>query len=215
MSSYDITSDGKQVLFAAYDEQHVPHLWQAPVDRSQAPHQLFSETADQPQAAPGGIIYYRSRESGINQVYRYHPEGRREKLNFVVNEIYAASPDGKWVVVWAASPETNRTAYGALNTEDGRLVEICAFCTLAWSPDGRSVAVIYFEIASGNRSFLFPLKPGEDLPPVPPRGWQDVTDVPTTKARVVNEIVIPAPGGSNYAFLRRSTHRNLFRVPLN
>src|SRR5262249_44173264 len=59
MSGYSISPDGGQVVFAAYDKQHHPHLWLAPMDRSMPPRQLFADEGDQPMFAPGGVIYYR------------------------------------------------------------------------------------------------------------------------------------------------------------
>src|SRR5262249_27477020 len=105
MSGYSISPDGGQVVFAAYDKQHHPHLWLAPMDRSMPPRQLFADEGDQPMFAPGGVIYYRARQANINHLFRYQPDGTRGKVTFPeVNELYNISPDGKWVCAWVQDP---------------------------------------------------------------------------------------------------------------
>jgi len=217
VSGYDLTGDGKHVVFAAYDAQHRPHLWMAPVDRSEPPRQLFAEEGDQPLAAPGGVIYYRSREGSENQLFRYTPEGKHEKVKFPeLHELHGISRDGKWISAWTQDASDSRhSSYFAISTENGQQVPICGFCFASWGASGRSLAVISNIFVSGSaKTYIFPLKPGEDLPPMPPGGWQHFLELKATKARVIDAPAVPAPDEQSYALLRRSYHRNLFRIPL-
>lgn len=216
MSGYDISPDGQQVVFAAYDPQHRPHLWMAPMDRSASPQQLFSEEGDQPLFAPGGVIYYRARQANLNQLFRYHPDGTREKVNFPsVNQLNSISPDGKWVSAWAQNPADPRHSGDvAINTQDGHAAEICPSCPVSWSADGRSLAIGSDFISRAEKTYIVSLASGTDLPSLPAGGFQDAADLVARGARVIDGSAFPAPGGQGYAFLRRSYHRNLYRIPL-
>jgi Tol biopolymer transport system component len=217
MSGYDISPDGRQVVFAAYDQQHHPHLWLAPKDRSAPPRQLFAEEGDQPLYAPGGVIYYRARQAKVNQLFRYKPDGTREKVNFPsVHELQRISPDGKWVFAWTQNPtDPNHAGYYAINTEDGHAVEMCSYCGVSWTLDGRSLVLIAdFSHLGASKTYLIPLQAGESLPRVPAGGWNTEAELKSYKPRVIDRGVVPAPGGSGYAFFQRARHRNLYRIPL-
>ena len=224
VSDYDLTHDGKNVIYAAYDEQHRPHLWIAPLDRSSPPRQLFPEEADEPRVTDSGVIYYRARINGANRLFRYKPDGTREEVGKVqVNEIGSVSPDGKWVSAWTQDPnDPNHSSYFAINTQDFTFVHPCPSCGFSWSADGRSFMVVtdplgrlnVTSIRAGSKTILVSLKPGEDLPTIPPGGWQSAADFKGYKVREFDGIGQPSPDGTSYVFPRRSSHRNLFRISL-
>ena len=60
----------------------------------------------------------------------------------------------------------------------------------------------------------FPLKPGVDLPTIPPGGWQRYADLKALNVRVIDGIAVPGRDENSYAVLRRTYHRNLYRIPL-
>jgi dipeptidyl aminopeptidase/acylaminoacyl peptidase len=217
MSGYDISPDGQQVVFAAYDSKHRPHLWMAPLDRSASPRQLFAEEGDQPLFAPGGVIYYRARQANLNQLFRYQPDGTRAKVNFPsVHELESISPDGKWVSAWAQNPDDPKhSGHVAINTQDGQAVEVCASCYVFWTGDGRSVAILSDFLSHAERTYVVPLPAGKDLPRLPAGGLQAVTDLEPRGVRVIDGPAFPAPGEQGYAFLRQSFHRNLYRISLH
>ena len=217
MSGYDLTPDGQHVVFAAYDAQHRPYVWMAPLDRSEPPRQVISEEGDEPLAAPGGVIYYRARQGSVNQLYRYKLDGRREKVDFPpLHELVGISRDGKWVSAWAQDPsDVRRSTYFAVSTENGQAIPICAFCFARWGVSGRSLVVLSSLFVSGSeKTFIIPLKPGADLPTIPPGGWQRFADLKAANARVIDGIAVPGRDEHSYAVLRRTYHRNLYRIPL-
>jgi serine/threonine protein kinase len=217
MSGYDISPDGQQVVFAAYDPQHRPHLWMAPLDRSTSPRQLFAEEGDQPLFAPDGVIYYRARQADLNQLFRYEPDGTREKVKAPsVHELNSISPDGKWISAWAQDPANPKhSGTFAINTQDGHAVEVCPSCYVFWTGDGRSLAIVADFLGRGaEKTYIVPLKAGEDLPRLPEGGWQTEADLGPRGVRVIDKRAFPAPGGQGYAFLEQSFHRNLYRIPL-
>jgi Tol biopolymer transport system component len=224
ISDYDLTHDGKQVVYAAYDEKHRPHLWMAPIDRSSPPRQLFPEEADEPRVTDSGVIYYRARINGANWLFRYKPDGTREQVGKVlVNEIGAVSPDGKWVSAWTQNPtDPNHSGYFAINAQDFSFVQPCPSCGFTWSANGRRFIVITDPLGKltttsvrvGTKTIVVLLRPGEDMPKIPPGGWQSAADFKGYKVQEFDGIVEPSPDGESFVAPRRSSHRNLFRIPL-
>ncbi|HEV2113015.1 MAG TPA: WD40 repeat domain-containing protein, partial [Terriglobales bacterium] len=224
MSEYDLTHDGKQVVFAAYDEQRKPHLWMAPLDRSAPPRQLFAEEADQPRLTDSGVIYYRARKDNINHLFRYKADGTREEVgNVLVNELDGVSPNGKWVTAWTQDPaDPNHSGNFAINTQDGSFVRPCQACGIYWSPDGHYLVVFSDPldrttstvVRDQTQTLVISLKPGEDLPKIPAGGWQSAADFKGYKVQQFSGIAIPSPGGHGYVYPKRTAHRNLFRIPL-
>ena len=56
--------------------------------------------------------------------------------------------------------------------------------------------------------------PASDLPRLPQGGWHSLADLGHYGVRVIDKNAFPAPGAQGYAFLQRSYHRNLYRIPL-
>ena len=107
------------------------------------------------------------------------------------------------------------SGYFAISTENGQQVPMCGACYSFWGASGHSLAVISnIFVAGSTKTYLFPLKPGEDLPSMPRGGSQHFLDLKATKARVIDAPAIPAPDDQSYAFVRRTYHRNLYRIPL-
>lgn len=60
IGEYDISADGKQVVFSAAAPDHLMHLWLAPLDRSAAPQQIpFPSNAE--KAVLGSVATFFSR----------------------------------------------------------------------------------------------------------------------------------------------------------
>jgi Tol biopolymer transport system component len=217
VSGYSVSPDGKQIVFAAYDSGHHPHLWLAPVDRSAPPRQLFPEEADQPKYAGGGVIYYRSHQQNVNQIFRYMPDGKRERASSIpINELEQVSPDGKWISAWAMDEhDPSHSRVFAISTIDGHELDLCVGCDFGWAAGGRYLVIISDKFGTGaEKTYLIPLRAGEDLPTLPARGLRQEADLKALHPKVIDGEAIAAPGGTSYAFLRREQHRNLYRIPL-
>jgi hypothetical protein len=141
----------------------------------------------------------------------------------LVNEMGSVSPDGKWVSAWTAEPnDPNHSGNFAINTQDLTFVHPCPSCGFGWSPDGRTLVVVTdplgklntTSVREGSKTILVSLKPGEDLPKVPPGGWQSAADFQGYKVREFEGIGEPSPDGTSFVAPRRSSHRNLFKIPL-
>ena len=76
---YEISRDGKQVVFAALDEHGTSHIWLAPLDRRFPPRQLAALEADSPHFGAHGDILCRGTDRGSNFIYRLKNDRPPEK----------------------------------------------------------------------------------------------------------------------------------------
>jgi hypothetical protein len=132
---------------------------------------------------------------------------------------FSVSPDGQWVVV------QDPVAFGALvlyPTSGGSPLRLCERCSrpqgvdwipppLSWSPDGKFVYLKF-----GESTFAIPLPAGRMLPAAPPKGFPDKAAVAALSgAKLISEEPIyPGPNPSIYAFVKVTTQRNIYRVPV-
>jgi serine/threonine protein kinase len=222
--SFDVSPDGKAVALTVYDDKHSPHIQLITLDHSTPPKQLIPEEADEPLYAPDGSIYVRIRTGALNSIYHYGADGKRQKIPISgLNEVIDISPDGNWIVGWGNDP-THPSQSGdiAVNTQNGRAVVLnrsssFIYMGTSWSRDGRTFSVN--ELGPGAngidipKSFILELKAGSQLPDVPAGGF-DEGYLTKINAQPIDETVVLGRDRSTYAFVRRTTHRNLFRVPL-
>ena len=222
--SFDISPDGKVVALTAYDDKDSPHIELITLDHSAPPRLLIPEEADEPLYAPDGAIYYRIRTGKLNAIYRYGADGTRKKIPISgFNEAIDISPDGNWIVGWGQdSTDPSHSADLAVNTQDGRGVVLnrsasFMYMGTSWSRDGRSFSVNEMGHGANGieipKSFVVALNAGNQIPDVPAGGFDE--DYLTKKnAQAIDETVVLGRDRRTYAFVRRTTHRNLFRVPL-
>jgi eukaryotic-like serine/threonine-protein kinase len=198
ITRYDISSDGKQVVFAAIDSAAKSSLWLARLDHRGSPRQLTSGDASRPFFGPGGTIVFFGKERESGYLYQMKEDGTgKEKITLdpVIYPI-AISPYGQWVVAWVAwqGGETTQ-ALVAYPTGGGPKKLICSACQvsgprnpggpmLSWSRDQRA---LYFKSILGgiNRNtFMIPLRSGEPLPDFSGSGAQSDRDL----------LAFPGPG---------------------
>ena len=81
-----------------------------------------------------------------------------------------------------------------------------------WSPDSK------FLLWNFARSMhAIPLQPGRALPEIPAGGLQSknaVAALPGARLVTTEEHAFPGPNLSTYAFMKVSTQRNIYRVPV-
>ena len=86
-----------------------------------------------------------------------------------------------------------------------------------WSPDGRFFYLrLEFPGMKVSSIYVIPVPSGQSIPAIPERGIesiQDVLAIPGVRTIPYRDVF---PGGdpSVYAFVRRTTQRNLYRVRL-
>ncbi len=233
VTHYNVSLDGKRVVFAAVDAAGKSRLWLAPLDGHSSPRQLTSLNTIQGFFGADGDVFFAAEDGEWRFIYRVKEDGTglQKTSPIPVMFLYGVSPDGKWAAAWVGSSEAGiSNAIMAFPTRGGKPVLICNGCAAAggparglrppsagWSPDSR---FFYVYLASGEmkpgKTLAFRLRSGEDLPPLPAAGISSeaegsrlpgVEAIPMTGA-------FPGPNPSVYAFLRVTTQRNLYRIPL-
>jgi eukaryotic-like serine/threonine-protein kinase len=223
VTGYDISPDGRWIVFAAQDPHGESRLWIASTDRRFPPRQIPSSTSDDsPVFGPGGDIFFRATEGGSNFIYRVKQDGtgRQKVLPNSILDFYSVAPDGEWLIAGAPLPnEEISAALWAYPVHGGTPVRICAgVCSGRWDRAGKLFYVALIEMGSRSgraRTVVLPVPHGRDLPPLPLSGInspEDVKGLPGVK--VIDAVISPGASTSVYVFTRNSVHRNLYSIPL-
>jgi Tol biopolymer transport system component len=216
---YSISADGQRVVFVSVDEQGRNPVWLSSLNAQLPPRQV--STIDAAAAffgAPGEVIIAGQKES---YVYRVKDDGS-ELQKVITTPLFpiAVSPDGQWIAVG------DPTAWGALivyPADGGSPRRLCDLCAppwgtepppfyFGWAPDG---AFLYWTFT--NATYAIPLQSGRLLPDIPAGGIQSKEGVAALPgARLISEQdrSFPGPNPSMYAFVKVSTQRNIYRVPV-
>jgi eukaryotic-like serine/threonine-protein kinase len=224
VTSYDISLDGRRVVFSAFDDGGKSHIWLAPTDRRSSPRQVPDVEGDMPVFGLPGELIVHSVEGGGSFAFRVHEDGTgKQKLAAQqISEILSISPDAQWLVT-NGLPTGGETTISTLILPmgGGPSIEILnGFCKAQWQPDGR---FFYLSVYTGMQSagaygktYVLPVPHGKMLPDIPVGGFSSEAAIAALPGvRVIDSADI-APGASPdvYAFSRQTIHRNLYRVPL-
>ncbi len=224
VTGFDISPDEKRIVFAALETSGKSRLWLAPLNRRSPPRLLPPTRADSPAFGVPGEILFRLTEGNANYLYRIREDGNgaEKVVSRPIIQFHSVSRDGKWAMVDVeVTNEGNFRETLAYPVSGGPPIRVCAMaeCEVNWTPDGK---FLYFSFAGGlhtqpDKTYLLPLKAGQDLPVLPASGIYSEADI----VRLPGVKVIPqggiAPGltPSIYAFSRTTVQRNLYRIPLN
>jgi Tol biopolymer transport system component len=216
---YSISADGQRVAFVAVDEQGRTPVWLKSLNEERPPRQLTTiDAAAAYFGAPGDVLF-----AGQSDFYLYRIKEDGSELQKVVTRPLnplAVSPDGLWIVA------QDSAAWGALMVYPvgaGAPQRLCDLCAppwgteptpfiMGWSPDGQFV---FWNFA--NSMYAIPLQPGRMLPRIPAGGIQSkegVAALPGARLISEQERSVPGPHLSIYAFVKVSTQRNIYRVPV-
>jgi len=222
INSYDVSSDGKQIVFDEANAQSGIHLWVAGLDRRSPPRRLES---DVPESSPlfgsSDDLFFLAHESG--NLYLYHRSLKDDSQKRVTADpaihFQTISPDGKWAVVESAVVgEDIKRGIVAYRVSDGTPQRVCyGLCLVRWTGDGK---FLYLALPGGQKAdayktFIIPLHDGSSFPKLPATGVKTESDLTSLSGvRAINEFAHPGPFVSLYAFGRRQPHRNIYRIPI-
>lgn len=97
----------------------------------------------------------------------------------------------------------------------GPLIPLCSgLCEAEWSRDGKVIYFFWNSFAGNARTYVLPIIPGSDLPKLPKSGFQSEKELRTVATQVLEGAVSPGPDSSRYTFSKETSHRNLYRIPL-
>ena len=222
VSAYDVSADGKQVLFSAAARDGRIQLWVASIDRSFSPRQIpFAANAEKGIFGPAGDVFFQGNDGPRNFIYRMKLNGADcHKVAGPMVDFQGISPDAQWVVgnLAVADPHDS-LATNAWPVAGGRPVSLCyGDCQADWSADGKFLRISMLEHpgdigARTARGYAIPLPRGKMLPPLPPAGIHTLADL----ARLPGARPFAAGtsrGDTVYAFTKESIHRNIYRIPI-
>jgi eukaryotic-like serine/threonine-protein kinase len=223
MEAFDISRDEKRVLFSRHPTGQPSELWIALLDRSAPPRKLASGV-DLPHFGPNGEVFFRMGEEGhvlFVGAVREDGTGRRKALPGPVLNFDNVSPDGRFIVGAIEVPPTTPPATRTLPLDGGAAMPLCnSLCTPVWSPDSHYLSLQIPDKAGQDlnaRTAFIPLPPGQLLPRLTPELVRDPArwaKMPGVK--VVDGInIAPGLNPATYAYIKSSTHGNLYRIPLH
>jgi Tol biopolymer transport system component/DNA-binding winged helix-turn-helix (wHTH) protein len=221
MTEYDVSRDGKEVLFSTEPADGSSQLWLASLDGSSSPKMIASRGEAWPHFGAEDQVLFQLSQDKANYLYRMKRNGsdRSKIVEYPVGNIEGASPDGRWIIVGTTSTRCGGGALMAVPANEETERCICQEpCMAAWAPDGR---FLYLGLeppsrAGPGKTIAIPVPPGEMLPSLPAIGVGGLNDV--AGLRGVHIIdgwgISPGPDPSVFAFLKTTMHRNLFQIPL-
>jgi eukaryotic-like serine/threonine-protein kinase len=217
VTGYDVSPDGKQLVFSTPDKNGVPGLWLASLDLEFSPRRFASPASeDQPFLDSAGNIFFRASDGNQNFIYTMKMDGtdRRKSYPDPILELQGIAPDGESAIVWAATSGTESQNLVVPLTGHGKPVTICTgFCGGQWSVDGKTFFIGVYGM-EGGYTMIASVPPG-GLPSLPPDGVRTRADVERVKgAKILEGGPIPGPLPGLFAEQREEIHRNLYRIPL-
>jgi DNA-binding winged helix-turn-helix (wHTH) protein/Tol biopolymer transport system component len=223
MDSYDVSPDGKQVVYTSVDRDGRSELWLAPIDRSSPARHIGHSGETLPHFGPRGEILFRLAEGNANYLEQMKQDGsgRSKVVPYPIIEVQGISPGRRWLMAIAPYPEGDSVVAKvvAIPLDGGAPRYICAsYCLPVWSPNGRLlfVPVEASSPTTPGRSLAIPVGPGEDLPEFPPGGIQPLADASVMPGAqsIGRAELVPGMDLSHYAYVNTTVHRNLYRISL-
>ena len=223
LEDYDISPDGSLVAFVPILDAPSPSIWIAALDGSSAPRPLGGNRRGFVRAVfgPDGAVFF-VEDRALHRI-NVDGSGKQRVPGDPMQVIYDMSPDGKWAAGWAG------TSVAFYPLDGGPTIPLCDDCgtlgadnrgttplVVRWSRTGR---FIYFHSAFSTReTFAIPLSPGNALPPLPKKGIrmsavEEILALPGAH-RIPQLRAFPGDDPSTYMFMRATSQRNIYRVPV-
>ena len=212
MLDFDISDNGKEVLYSAQPYGKHSQLWVASLDRTTPPQLVSASAEDSPHFGPEERIVYRSFDGTNHYLEQMNRDGsgRSRVVPYPIGNVFYMSPDRRWITAIGTMPNGISGTF-ALPVAGGAPQRICSGCVIIWAPDGKFL----YMLTQLGKTRVIPLPPGKMFPALPPSGMLDADDpqlVPGSRLIDVYRIS-PSPNPSVYAYVKTTIHRNLFRIP--
>jgi DNA-binding winged helix-turn-helix (wHTH) protein/Tol biopolymer transport system component len=219
---FDISPDGKQVVYTTAAQDGTMQLWIAPVDGSLSAMKVNVSGVRSPHFGAAGQILVQQTEGNKNYLEQINADGSHPSKIFPypIGEIQSVSPGRQWVTAEVPrAPDTSLPAIVAIPLAHGAPQLICApYCLTRWSTDGKFLFVSVEDPSrtSPGRSLAIPVGPGESLPDLPVGGIAPLAEPSVVQGAESVGRGAPVPGKdpAHYAWVNISVHRNLYQIPL-
>jgi hypothetical protein len=222
MTAFDVSPDGKEVVYTAAAAGGTTQLWLAALDGSMPATRLSISSARSPHFGTQGHILFQRAEGNLNYLEQIDADGSHHLrvFPFPILEYQSVSPGRRWVVVSASRPQqqTRLPMVMAIPLAGGNPRLLCtSYCRTSWTTDGK---FLFVSIVPGSRNdpgrtVTIPLGPGESLPEVPAE-WTAAPEpgVAQRAESIARAEVFPGKDREHYAWVDTTVHRNLYRILL-
>jgi hypothetical protein len=216
--SFEISEDGKQVVYAGPEANGQRRLWIASTEHRFAPRRIGPERdITNEMYSPKGDIFFSTGEKEHYELYRMKPDGSGEQKLFSEANVYLAaiSPDERFIAVYHASSKDDRwLEIEAVPIAGGRPIPLCSgWCDVSWTRDGKDM-YFHWRTASDYRTYVVPIVHGTELPKAPENGYRSEQELRAVATQIIEGAAFPGPDSSSYSFSKASSHWNLYRIPL-
>ncbi len=220
MHDFDISKDGKRVLYSCRSSQGATDLCIASIDGNSTLRRIPVPGALFPRfGTPGKLFFdYVDGNSRYFEEINEDGSGRQKVLPAPVFDDVLVSPARRWLFSAFSMPSSD-VQFRAISLQGDAAKTYCSTpCYPYWSPDGKWLYVPVENAAGTNpgRSLAIPIGPNETLPEFPAGGIEPGTEPSAMPGSVsINrERVIPSSDPAVYAYLSVNTQRNLYRITL-
>ncbi len=222
MLDYDVSRDGTQIVFSSAAPDGSEELWLAPTDRTHPAVRLGVRDGVLPHFGAAGQIVYQAAEQNTNYLEQIRPDGsgRSKVVPFPISQLEGMSPGGRWAVATISeSPASTRPSVVAIPVDGSSPRRICeGFCVTDWASDGSSL-VVTTEFPSSNspgRSLVIPIGRSESIPETPATdsGFLITPGAVVGTRWIPKSGLIPGRDLAHFAFVKKTVHKNLFRLTL-
>jgi DNA-binding winged helix-turn-helix (wHTH) protein/Tol biopolymer transport system component len=222
MIAYDMSPDGKQVVYATAGPGETSEFWLARVDRSLPARRVDVRGGTGPHFAANGQILFLQTEGNANYLEQVNLDGsnRSKVVPYPIVEFQGISPGRRWVTaVVPKAPDADTPAVMAIPVDGGPPRRLCvSYCFAQWSANGRFLVL---ELApasetSPGRTLAIPIGPGESLPGLPPAGIDPNSQPGVVKGSQLfaRDNVVLGEDLEHFAFVKTTVHKNLYRISL-
>ena len=219
MSEFDVSDDANEVLYSVRPPGETSQLWLAALDRRSAPQLIASAAGDSPYFGRNGRIVYRTFDGTHYYLTQINRDGTApaKVVPHPIGNVFSMSPDRRWITTAGTIPGIGAGTF-AVPIADGAPRRICSGCPVLWSLDGKALYLVVqrSSLTDPGKTRVIPLQSGEILPKLPSSGMRalDEPELFPGSYLVDADAISPGPNASVYAYVKTTTHRNLFRVPL-
>jgi DNA-binding winged helix-turn-helix (wHTH) protein/Tol biopolymer transport system component len=222
MTAFDLSPDGRGVVYTTAASDGTTQLWLAPVDRSFPAKRVGVSGALWPHFGARGQILFQRSEGNTNYLEQINPDGSHlsKVFPYPIVEYQGVSPSRRWVIAAVSGlPGENLPAIWAIPLDGGARRRICSrYCAPRWSTDGSFLFVPVEDLSrtSPGRSLAIPVGPGESLPDFPAAGIAPLAEPSVVQGAqsVGRGELVPGKDPEHYAWVNTTVHRNLYRISL-
>jgi len=223
MVDYDVSPDGRQVVYTTAVRNRKSQLWLAPIDKSSPPKPIGVSGETTPHFGPRGKILFQFAEGNANYLEQMNEDGagRSKVVPYPIIEIQSVSPGKKWLTAVLPYPDGKNLSpmVMAVPLDGGPPRRLCeGYCLTTWSPNGKFLFIPVAAASQTNpgRSLAIPVGDGDTLPEIPPKGLPPgaQADLVPGSVSVNREQLVPGDDLTHYAYVNTTSHRNLYRITL-